>query len=418
MYEKSKRLMIQQKLNKNKRKLEKTVLEISKKHSPSYLKFNDKEFVKKYEKRIFDLFQNRLKYPISMFDRSSVLDLGSGTGERGVFYSKWGANLTCVDFNPISIKRHKQLLKQFKLDESKISFFNQSVYDFENPHDTKFDLTISSGVISHLPDPKMAFKKQTQFLKKGGFTMVSCLNSAGNFHMNLQRYGLFVLSQSKKKSIEALTPFLFKDYLIRAEKYGGRLINSIISDNYRNPKVASFSTRDILEMFKENNMQFYSSWPPISPDFVADSTSRDYLDYAKLKSLNFISKFESNWMISTEDDLKKFDSYNSHYSKFDQKISLLCKIFSDVNQNNVKTIKEENVDDLTNELVTTIEEQNSEYDKWTRTLSLFINEVMDYVKIINSEQSLKEIQQKIKTYKILFAGNSGLPTIYYMGYKR
>lgn len=404
-------------LPENLRRLEKKVLKISKRHSPSYVRFNKKQFVDRYQKRIFDLFQNRLKYPIRLFKDSLVLDLGSGTGEADIFYSKWGAFLTCVDFNPISIKRHKQLIKKFGLDETRITFYNQSIYDFENPKNIEYDLTISSGVIPHVPDPKLFFKRQVQFLKKGGFTIVSCLNSAGNFQMNLQRYALFKLARLTKKPIEQLAPYIFKEYIDRAEKYGGRLRKSIISDNYVNPKVSSLSSVDVLKLFKENKITFYSSWPPLFPDFIADSTSRKYIDYTKLRNLSFISKSESQWMISSHDDMEKIHQQNTLYFSFDKELRSLCNIVHDVNTTNVESIDQQDLLAKTENLSASITVINDN-EQWKKRFTLFIDEINDFIKLINSnERNLIRIQKHVSSYNILFKGNAGIATTSYMGYK-
>ena len=47
-----------------------------------------------------ELFQDRLKIPLKMFKDATVLDFGSGTGEKDIFYALWGAKLNCVEMNP------------------------------------------------------------------------------------------------------------------------------------------------------------------------------------------------------------------------------------------------------------------------------------------------------------------------------
>lgn len=404
-------------LSPKKKLLENKVLEISKKHNPSHLRFEQKNFARQYEKQLFDFYQNRIKYPIKLFQNSNVLDIGSGTGEKGIFYSKWGANLTCIDFNLDAIKQHKELIKKFGVNPTKTAFHNVSIYQFDNPENIEFDLTISFGVLPHVADPKKAFKKQIEFLKKGGFTLVSVLNSAGNFHMNLQRFCLYKLSKYFNMKIENLAEILFKEYIDRAEKFGGRLRDSIISDNYCNPKVTSFSTSEILSWFRSNNIKFYSSWPPIFPDFIADSFSRKYVPYTEMKKTHFISKFESNWVTSTKNDSDKIKTQNQIFEKFDNEFQGLCSSLQNVEPDNLKNIDSIFILEKLDNMKTQIK-QVKEFDNWIQNMNLFAFEVKDLIKTINSKNiKLSEIQNKIKNYKILFSKNAGISTTFYMGYK-
>lgn len=402
------------KLSKNEKILENTVLAISQKHSPSRIRrLNDKSFVKRYERNLFDLFQNRLKFPLTMFNNAKVLEFGSGTGEKSILFSKHGAHLTCVEFNDKSIKRHKELIQKFAIPQKKIKFFNCSIYDFKNQKDNKFDICISLGVLPHVADPKMAFGKLTKLLKKGGFCIIGVLNTLGNLHINLQRYSLYRLTDKTHKSIPYLAEFLFKDYIDRMEKYGGRFRASIISDTYINPKVSSVRTSEILDWFRKNNIVFYSSWPPIVPEYFADSSSRKYIDFSNMKNQHFLSRFETKWAMSTEDDIKKLDNDNKIFSKFDSELDKFCNKIKDVSP----TIT--SIDKTLPILEKLSIHSNKINDDWNLNLKILISEIQNFIKLIESEKpDLIKIKARINKNKILFSKNAGIPTTFYAGYKK
>ena len=50
------------------------------------------------------------------------------------------------------------------------------------------------------------------------------------------------------------------------------------------------SIHDILKWFEQNNISFYSSWPPIKPNFVVDGPKNSRAEWLKYKNAKMLNK--------------------------------------------------------------------------------------------------------------------------------
>lgn len=178
-------------------KVEKDVLKVYKKEIPSLVGIDvSEEDYKAQRKKQEILFRDRLKFPPKMFEGSSVLDLGAGTGEDTIFFSLWGAHCTLVDNNLAACKRAEEIFKLFAPPQSKHKICNTSLFQFDTKE--RFDITHSNGVLQHTADVKRAFAIQVRYLKPGGYIILGMGNKSGYFQRNLQRFILYSLADSEK----------------------------------------------------------------------------------------------------------------------------------------------------------------------------------------------------------------------------
>jgi cyclopropane fatty-acyl-phospholipid synthase-like methyltransferase len=49
-----------------------------------------------------NLYRDRLKLPLQIFDGARILEFGPGSGETSIYYGLWGAQMTLVEINPQS----------------------------------------------------------------------------------------------------------------------------------------------------------------------------------------------------------------------------------------------------------------------------------------------------------------------------
>ena len=60
----------------------------------------------------------------------------------------------------------------------------------------------------------------------------------------------------------------FSQSLDRAEKFGRRSRKAIICNTYVNPCIDTPTIKELINLFNDNNMSLYSSWPPIMPSLI------------------------------------------------------------------------------------------------------------------------------------------------------
>ena len=109
------------------------------------------------------------------------------------------------------------------------------------------------------------------------------------FQRNLQRFILYSISDNKEEIIQ-FAKILFKDHLQRAKKFSGRSIEGIIFDTYVNPKIYNFGSKEILELFSQNNISLYSSYYDLKFVNKFLETDTNQFKYTSTNSVNFDKK--------------------------------------------------------------------------------------------------------------------------------
>jgi ubiquinone/menaquinone biosynthesis C-methylase UbiE len=130
-----------------------------------------------YQRTLFDgvapLYEaSRLGYPDDIVEfavrtaglgpRSTILEVGCGTGQLTERLACFGFSLTAIDIGPsmIAAARHR-------LDGAGVSFQVASFEDFPAA-EASFDLIVS-GAAFHWVDPEVKFRKSAQLLRPGGW---------------------------------------------------------------------------------------------------------------------------------------------------------------------------------------------------------------------------------------------------------
>ena len=385
--------------------LEEKVQSVYQRVSPSL--YSKKKEINNFNKNnafLKNLFFNYLKIPLGYLENKSMLEFGSGTGEFSVNYLLWKMKADFVELNPISVKKCKKYFKKFsKTNNFKI--INKSIFTFKSKK--KYDFVSSLGVIHHT-DYKKAFTLKAKFLKKNGFMMLGIGNAAGMFQRNLQRYIIYFLSDNNEKKSYDLVKYLFPDFLRRAQKYGRRTLDSIIFDNFINPKDHHPTTKILLNLAKKNKLKLYSSWPPIMPTFLNNSAQSFNYDIDNYK--NVLSANDVFSIIHNEDDTKKL--------KFiDKKITKDIKAFDDLTLliNNIGDKKLPSLAAL-NRKVNTIKKNLSHKNKIDINYTIFQKELVKLPKILRTK-NIEKLKIFLKNTKVLFKGNAGIGMNYYMFYK-
>ncbi len=283
------------------RSTEAAVLANYKKENPSvhFLAESEQAFVERAAKREA-LFRDNLKFPPKMFAGARLLDLGAGTGENAVYYGLWGADCMLVEIKDEASARSQAVFERYLAGRGTHSFVRASLFDFET--EARFEIVVSEGVIHHTADKRAAFGKLASFLEPGGYLILGVGNAAGCFQRALQRVILFRFAQSDDE-IEAVAERLFKEHIDRAERFGQRSRRAIIFDSFVNPKVDFPSVEEVIGWFSQAGIALYSTWPPILPPVLGDSSMRTTFDAAELPSI--AAPAEATWLAHDRDDAEE-----------------------------------------------------------------------------------------------------------------
>ena len=286
--------------------VERDVLSVYRAECPSNYQIDrdETEFAKNGAKRA-RMFQENLKFPARMFRGTSLLDVGAGTGERTVFYSRWGARCTLVDMNPDAVARAKTFFDRFAPSDHQARFLEGSLFSLSLP-DT-YDLVICEGVLHHTADKAQGFARLARYVGPDGYFVLGVGNRAGYFQSNLQRLVLYHYAETAE-ALEALAPRFFPEHLERAMRFGGRTERAIIYDSYVNPKIDTTPVVEVLRWFHDAGLTLYSSWPDLLPPFLADSPQRESLALIVRQPLLGVIP-ELFWLSHTADDADALAGY-------------------------------------------------------------------------------------------------------------
>ena len=369
-------------------------------------------------------FLLQLKIPPRVFLNSTLLDFGCGSGQRGLVYDHLGADCTLVEYDKQSYNNASVLFEKHAKNNFKI--INSDLFDFEFPKES-FDFVLSMGVAHHTKDPIRNVELCCQALKPGGMLIFGIGNKAGFFQRNLQRLIVYSISQNNEDIIK-YSKILFNENLQRAVKFGGRSIDEIVYDTYINPKIYSFGTAEVIDVFAENNLNLYSSYQDLKnvQDFHNPSTNQFHLMDDPNRNSNsssrndtiYLSDFEdfslSNNELHNADVLKQLKSLMPHFNKITDQVNDISFDRFDLNVNKfLKQINSYKEKILKIKKIDLINKKHNE---------VFIDEIALVIKALNKKNKkidkFYEIQKILDNNQRLFKLVNGVGMNYYCGYKK
>ena len=389
--------------------VEAKVLETYKKENPSqYFIDKSEENLLEWEERREHLFRHLLNFPPKMFAGSDLLEFGSGTGEKSVYYALWGARCTLLDMNDFAIEETRAIFDKLAPHTEGHQFIESSLFDFES--EKTFDIVLSNGVIHHTAAKEYAFQLLVSFLKPGGYAVLGIGNSTGAFQRMLKRMLIYCFADSDEEIIEVAEK-LFCEHIDRAEKYGNRTRRAIVFDNFVNPKHDNISVPEVLELFREAGLEFYSSWPPVMPPILGDSHHRstfNLLDFPEAGALS-----EAAWLVHGADDREEIpeslDSLRIFHNKMDMVVSYMNDFSKETRFNH------EEFGGLIDNYAKAVHEINPILNL-TNKLKEFLQEVRDTINVSKSGD-LDKLCRHVASTRLLFRGTAGLGMNYFIGYR-
>ena len=393
---------------------EKSVLDTFQAEIPSvYYSDKSEEDFLAYRANAEYMYRNLFKFPPEMFLGKKLIDFGAGTGENTVYLANWGSNCTLVEMNDLAQDISKKVFQKYTDNFNDHDFILSSIFDFEQPElYEKFDIVHCRGVLSHTADKKRAFDTIVKYLKPGGYLIFGDPNKVGGFQNMLQRFIIYSFASTPDEMVN-ISEQLFKDDIDRAQKYGNRTRRCIIFDRWVVQCQDDPSIKEVLEWFEENNLQFYSSYPPFIPPFMSDST----LHFPKFSAGSFKDMgvlTEALWMIYNQDDnteipkmLKSLEDLSPNQSALVEYVANCNKdtvIKSDVMKNNISNyIQALEKIDLTSYL--------------ENKIKLLLNEVNDLLSHIE-QKDFENVKKFVHQTKHLFRGATGVRHVDFIGHKK
>jgi SAM-dependent methyltransferase len=176
-----------------------------------------------------------------------VLECGCGTGQWSHFLSLNNNHVLGIDLSISSLK----LAVEHKLrnDVPRSAFIQMNIFEL-GVKDASFDVVISSGVLHHTKDARRAFASIVRKVKPGGIVVVGLYNWFARVPMAV-----------RARLIELLGPNI--DYVVRNRINDPRKAEIWIKDQYYNPHETWHSIDEVMDWFRENNVDYLNCEPPI-----------------------------------------------------------------------------------------------------------------------------------------------------------
>ena len=210
---------------------------------PNYDDLED--FASLLDKSRRSIFVKKLDEEIPM--GSNILEAGCGTGQMSIVLSRYARQIYGIDLSKGSLIEAKQFINSN--DIKSVHLFRMNIFKLFFEENT-FDVIISNGVLHHTYNPKLAFSKLVRVLKPGGIIVI------GLYH----RYGRII--QKIRKSLIKIfgDSFKFLDKRFR-EKISDKKKYAWFLDQYKNPSETTHTYLEVLNWFKDENIEFLSSIP-------------------------------------------------------------------------------------------------------------------------------------------------------------
>lgn len=188
-----------------------------------------------------------------------VLELGCGTGELSVGLALYGAKVTAVDFSSSSIKKAQALADKKCTTTNKPQYFLKNILEIkENEFNKKFDAIIALGSLHHTIDAKKGFVIGCKQLKKNGIIFVGLYNKYSRARHRVKRvFVKLVAGNDIEKRIKLGEMF-----------YSKKTPKERIADKFGQVHESYHSINEILNWFKEENIEFIGSKPKYTKPII------------------------------------------------------------------------------------------------------------------------------------------------------
>ena len=179
--------------------------------------------------------------------RTNILEAGCGTGQMSIALSRYGRQVYGIDLSKGSLIEAKKFISSNNIKS--VHLFRMNIFKLFFEENT-FDIVISNGVLHHTYNPKLAFSKLVKVLKPEGIIVIGLYHKYGRIIQKI-RQGLIRVFGDNLKFLDKR----FREKISYKKKYAWFL------DQYKNPSETTHTYSQVLNWFKDENIEFLSSIP-------------------------------------------------------------------------------------------------------------------------------------------------------------
>ena len=208
--------------------------------------------------------------------KKKVLEVGCGTGQLSIYFSL-GTNNQIVAFDPTieSLNLAKNFAKKNNIKN--IEFVNADIFD-DVLVENYFDFVWCNCVLHHTKDPYKAFQIVSKALKDEGYILIGLYNKIGRIRTLFRKYLSKIFGL---KVLEIFDPTLKHLKISKEER------KSWIKDQYFHPIESLHTLDEVLNWFKNNNIEYISSIPSCDFEVVQNYDNL----FSKSSEGSFYSRF-------------------------------------------------------------------------------------------------------------------------------
>lgn len=238
-----------------------------------------------YNTLIYNLVYGLTKKYLDKYQgkKIKILDIGCGTGELPLGLAKLNCQIAAVDLNDNSLNVARLRAKNFSIRN--INFKKADFVKDKFPLNY-YDVVFSIGVLHHLKNPEENFEKLTKLVKVGGLIVIGIYNPYGSFKVRIIRGILKILAgENFDKKIEIYRKLFYRRPLTETEKVA-------MADAFANPYRRYYTFEALLNWFKDNNIQYLDSTPPIELSKNIKLTIKVLKNRIEGKKLNLMRQWQ------------------------------------------------------------------------------------------------------------------------------
>ncbi len=216
----------------------------------------------KSDERFKYIYENFLHIPLADLKDKAVLDAGCGTGENTASWRRIldpSTRLIGVDLSAASIQiacrnaRALPVQPVFAVNSLlDVGLATQSV-----------DLVFCSGVLVAVPNPVRAFSELNRVLKPGGYMILVLYHRYGRAIHALRRAVIDLIERDDVDRRARLGGQLFGHSMRKLAEKEQVPLEGMLYDQFGLPCESRYSVGQALEWFKQAEIEYLGSWPPV-----------------------------------------------------------------------------------------------------------------------------------------------------------
>lgn len=218
--------------------------------SPVSQDISDLDLHIRRRKRLYEL----LGISPKIFENSSILEVGAGSGYNSLVFLLLGSSVDIVEPNFVGINEAKKIFEKYNISLDKVNFYQKMIEEIDIV--TKYDMVVAEGFLPSLKrkEQEGVVSSLKKFCKKDGYVVVTSMCEFSYFFEDLRRMLGFLLVEDiigYDEKVERLSRAFEKH--LKNLKFASRPIQDWVKDTILNPTadVEFLDMGSTIKMFKD-----------------------------------------------------------------------------------------------------------------------------------------------------------------------